>query len=288
MRFQCVGCHTGNAKTFTDPLTGEKKETLIDINRKQAADHADVACQECHVEGFDTFPHFGKKILRCKDCHPRKDAGAQEDEPYHFRRIEREFKSTVHFTEHRKEFGCVECHHPHYFEATAQLGPPGAILENHNEMCLNCHATDPKGQVDTVGGRLTDPAEPNLVTEHASIPHTGLHLRKTRCYDCHSGIEHVVSHTLPLGDEAPSCESCHTRDSVHARLYRYVEQVGRPGGFTHLAMMRDSYVMGATRYTPLDMLTYLVVGAALLALVAHGIMRFVHRRSPTTKRRTDD
>jgi hypothetical protein len=23
--FQCVGCHTGNAKHFTDPLTGEKK-----------------------------------------------------------------------------------------------------------------------------------------------------------------------------------------------------------------------------------------------------------------------
>lgn len=278
LRFQCVGCHTGNAKSYTDPLTGEKKDTLIDINGKQAADHADVACKECHVEGFDTFPHFGKKILGCMDCHPREKAGAKEDKPYHFRRIEKEFERTVHFTEHPKKFGCVECHHPHYFEATAHLGPPRAILENHNEICLNCHAAEPRGQIDTIGDRLIDPAEPNLLAEHASIPHTALHLRNTRCYDCHSGTEHVVSHALPLGDEAPGCESCHTRDSVHARLYRYVKKAERTAGFTHPAMMRDSYVMGATRYTPLDVVTYLLVGGALLLVVAHGATRFARRK----------
>ncbi|MGH8502121.1 MAG: hypothetical protein ACREVE_06530 [Gammaproteobacteria bacterium] len=289
VRFQCVGCHSGNAKIFTDPLTHEKKDTLMDIAAKRAADHADVACKKCHVEGFDSFPHFDKRILRCKDCHPRdKGEGAREDKPYHFRRIEREFKSTVHFTEHPKKFGCVECHHPHYFEATAHLGPPRAILEHHNEMCLNCHAADPRGQVDTIGARLIDAAEPNLVAEHASIPHTALHLRNTRCYDCHSGIEHVVSHTLPLGDEAPGCESCHTRDSVHARLYRYVKKAGRTAAFTHPAMMRDSYVMGATRYTPLDAVTYLLVGGALLLVVAHGVMRFVRRKPTTTKRGADE
>ncbi len=276
-RFQCVGCHTGNAKIFTDPRTGEKKETLMDMARKQAADHAGVACQECHVEGFDTFPHFGTKILGCMDCHPREGAGAQEDAPYHFRRIEEEFKSTVHFTEHRKKFGCVECHHPHYFEATAHLGPPQAILEDHNKMCLNCHAAEPHGQVDTIGDRLIDPAKASLVGVHASIPHTVLHLRNTRCYDCHSGIEHVVSHTLPLGDDAPGCESCHTRDSVQARLYRYVRQV-QNRGFTNPAMLKDSYVMGATRYILLDVLAYLLVGGSLLALVAHSIMRLVRPR----------
>jgi predicted nucleic-acid-binding Zn-ribbon protein len=277
-RFQCIGCHTGNAKTYTNPLTGEKKDTLIDMPRKQTADHAEVACQECHVEGFDTFPHFGTKILACMDCHPREDAGAMEDAPYHFRRIEREFKRTVHFTEHPRKFGCVECHHPHYFEATAHLGPPQAILEHHNEMCLNCHAANPKGQIDTIGDRLLDPAEPNLVVEHASIPHTALHLRTTRCYDCHSGTEHVVSHALPLGDEAPGCASCHTRDSVHARLYRYVDKVRQAPGFTNPAMLRDGYVMGATRYIPLDVLSYFLVGGTLLAIVVHGLVRVVHRR----------
>jgi hypothetical protein len=260
----------------------------MDITRKRSADHASIACQKCHVEGFDTFPHFGKKILGCMDCHPREGKGAHEDEPYHFGRIKREFKRTVHFTEHRKKFGCVECHHPHYFEATAHLGPPRAILAHHNDMCLNCHAADPEGQLDTIGNRLIDAAKPNLVAVHASIPHTTLHLRNTRCYDCHSGIEHVVSHTLPLGDETPGCESCHTSDSVHARLYRYVKKAGRTAGFTHPAMIRDSYVMGATRHTPLDAVTYILVGGVLLLVVAHGLMRFVRRKPTTTKRSADE
>jgi hypothetical protein len=280
--FQCVGCHTGNAKSFTDPLTGKKKNTLMDIVRKQAADHADVACQKCHVKGFSTFPHFATKILRCKDCHPREGVGAQEDRPYDFGRIEQEFENTVHFTEHRKKFGCLECHHPHYFEATARLGAPEAILEHHNDMCLNCHAANATGQVDTIGARLTDPAEPNLVAEHASIPHAARHLRTTRCYDCHSGTNHVVSHALPIGENTPSCESCHSVDSVHARLYRYVDKPRQTAGFTHSAMLRDNYVMGATRYKPLDALTYVLAGGALLVIVAHGVMRFVRRKPPKT------
>jgi predicted nucleic-acid-binding Zn-ribbon protein len=277
-RFQCIGCHTGNAKEFTDPLTGERKETLMDITRKRSADHASIACQKCHVEGFDTFPHSGKKILGCMDCHPREGKGAHEDEPYHFGRIKREFKRTVHFTEHRKKFGCVECHHPHYFEATAHLGPPRAILAHHNDMCLNCHAADPEGQLDTIGDRLIDAAKPNLVAVHASIPHTTLHLRNTRCYDCHSGIEHVVSHALPLGDDAPGCESCHTSDSVHARLYRYVEKVSRTASFTYPAMARDTYVMGATRYIPLEIVAYSLVSGVLILVVAHAAMRFARRK----------
>jgi hypothetical protein len=278
-RFQCVGCHTGNAKTFIDPITGERKETLIDIAGKRAADHADVACRECHVKGFDTFPHFEKKILGCMDCHPREGGGAQEDEPYDFQRIEREFKSTVHFTRHRKKFVCGQCHHPHYFEATAYLGPPQTILETHNEWCLNCHTANPKHPPDTIAGGIADPAEPSLVAEHGWIPHTALHLRKTRCIDCHSGTEHVVSHTLPLGEKAGGCISCHSLDSAHARLYRYVDEVGQAVGFTHPAMMRDSYVMGATRHLPLEILTYCLLGGTLLAVVGHAAMRTVRRLS---------
>ncbi len=131
--------------------------------------------------------------------------------------------------------------------------------------------------MDTIGDRLIDRAEPNLVAEHASIPKTALHLRTTRCYDCHSGIEHVVSHTLPLGDDAPGCESCHTRDSVQARLYRYVEKVRQTAGFTNPAMLEDSYVMGATRYVPLDVLTYVLVGGTLFAIVVHALVRVVQR-----------
>jgi Na+-translocating ferredoxin:NAD+ oxidoreductase RNF subunit RnfB len=277
LRFQCIGCHTGNAKIFTDPITGKKKETLMNIERKLAGDHADLDCHKCHVEGFNTFPHLGKKILGCMECHPREGRGAKEDAPYHFRRIEKEFKSTVHLTEHHKKFGCSDCHHPHYFEVAAHLGPPRAILENHNQMCLNCHAADPPSPPDVLQRGLNDPAKPSLVAEHASIPHAALHLRKARCLDCHSGTQHVVSHTLPLGDKAPGCVSCHTLDSVQARLYRYVKKVQQTG-FTHPAMLKDGYVMGATRYAPLDAITYVLIGGTLFAVVAHGLVRIVQRR----------
>ena len=42
-------------------------------------------------------------------------------------------------------------------------------------------------------------------------------------------------------------------------------------------MMRDSYVMAATRYVPLDVLAYVLVGGALLAVLAHAAMRVIRR-----------
>jgi hypothetical protein len=69
---------------------------------------------------------------------------------------------------------------------------------------------------------------------------------------------------------------------VQARLYRYVGEVRGASGFTNPAMVRDSYVMGATRYVPLDVLACLVAGGALLAVLAHAAMRVV-RRLPTAR-----
>jgi hypothetical protein len=109
------------------------------------------------------------------------------------------------------------------------------------------------------------------------IPHAAVHLEKSRCVDCHSGPEHTVSHTLPGLDGSGSCVWCHSLDSVHARLYRYVGAVSEPSGFTNPAMMRNSYVMAATRYVPLDLLAYLVVGGSLLAVVAHAATRVIRR-----------
>jgi hypothetical protein len=278
-RFQCFGCHVANARVYIHPRTGERKEISIDIAALRAADHGGLACQECHVKGFNFFPHFGKKILGCMDCHPREAADAKKDEPYDFPRIEREFESTLHFTNHPQKFGCAQCHHPHYFKATAGLGPPQAILDAHNEWCLTCHADEPEQAPDTIADGLADPAEPDLVAAHAMIPHPATHLRRSRCVDCHSGTEHAVSHTLPARGEAGSCVGCHALESAQARLYRYVGEVRAASGFTNPAIMRDSYVMGATRYMPLDVLAYVVVGGSLLAVLAHAAMRLMRRLS---------
>jgi hypothetical protein len=281
-RLQCFGCHAGGARIYIHPRTGERKEISIDTAAQRAAAHGKLACQECHVKGFDIFPHFGKTILGCMECHPRKGAAARADEPYDFPRIEKEFESTVHFTNHRDRFGCAQCHHPHYFKATAELGPPQAIRDVHNKWCLTCHAENPEQPPDTIVSGLADPAEPDLLAEHAMIPHPAIHLRQSRCVDCHSGTGHTVSHTLPARGEAGVCGWCHSLESVHARLYRYVGEVREALGFTNPAMMRDSYVMGATRYVPLDVFAYVVAGGSLLAVVAHAAMRLI-RRLPTAR-----
>ena len=62
-RLQCFGCHAGGARIYIHPRTGERKEISIDIVAQRAAEHGKLACQECHVRGFDIFPHFGKTIL---------------------------------------------------------------------------------------------------------------------------------------------------------------------------------------------------------------------------------
>ncbi len=64
---------------------------------------------------------------------------------------------------------------------------------------------------------------------------------------------------------------------MQARLYRYVEKVRQTAGFTNPAMLEDSYVMGATRYVPLDVLTYVLVGGTLFAIVVHALVRVVQR-----------
>jgi hypothetical protein len=276
-RFRCFGCHTGKARIFIHPRTGERKEILIDIAAQRAAGHGDLACQECHVKGFDIFPHSGKTSLGCMECHPREGADAKADAPYDFLRIEREFESTAHFTGHPAKFGCAQCHHPHYFEATVDLGSPQAILEAHNAWCRTCHAENPEQPPDTIASGLADPAVPDLVAEHAMIPHPAIHLRKSRCVDCHSGPAHTVSHTLPARGEGGGCVWCHALDSVHGRLYRYVGEVREASGFTNPAIMRDSYVMGATRYGPLDVLAYVVACGAFVAVLAHAAMRVVGR-----------
>jgi thiosulfate reductase cytochrome b subunit len=63
---------------------------------------------------------------------------------------------------------------------------------------------------------------------------------------------------------------------------RYVGEVREASGFTNPAMMRDSYVMGATRYVPLDLFAYVVAGGSLLAVAAHAAMRVI-RRLPTAR-----
>lgn len=277
-KVRCVGCHGGTSRAVVDPKTGKTRDVYLDMVRYRASDHGKMDCVECHVRGFTSFPHSGKKILSCMDCHPREDAGAHERQSYPFREIEREFKQTVHFTEHEEEFTCGECHNPHSFQVIAHLETPRLAVETHNAACLRCHAADATGP-------LADPAKPNLVAVHAWLPQPKVHLHSTRCIDCHRDTARPVSHLLRVGNDAErGCASCHTQESVLVTgLYRHITEEAPPqAGFTNTVILREAYVMGATRHALLDKLSYLLVGGALLFVAVHAGLRIVRRKRRRT------
>jgi hypothetical protein len=108
------------------------------------------------------------------------------------------------------------------------------VIENDNGPCLVCHVADATGP-------LADPAEEGLAAEHAYLRHPDLHLRNTRCIDCHTELEHPVAHDLLTGRAAhQGCAFCHSRESVlMGRLYRYSSAPTRSLGFSNPATLAD-------------------------------------------------
>ncbi len=274
----CTACHGGAARHAVDPVTGEVRDLSIRMDRFRGADHGDVPCLECHVEGVDSFPHTEAEMLGCMGCHPRDDLDdAQESETYDFPRMEEQFRETVHYTEHPQAFTCEGCHDPHYFRATARLATPRVILQDNNVPCLNCHTQDAVGP-------LADPSDAGLVADHAWLRHTELHMDNTRCVDCHTDTDHPEAHDLRVGDDAEQgCVSCHTLESILiSRLYRYhAEKDGHPWGFTNPVLLDDGYVMGANRHVLFDRLTYLLLGVPCLVLAFSALVRGLRARVRT-------
>lgn len=302
-RLQCMACHVGPDRVAFDPVTGKKQNIRIDMDKFHAGDHGETHCLECHEEGFETYPHSSMKTLTCMECHPREDEGAEDDEPYEFDRIEREYEQTVHYTEYKDEpeyccgtsiaarergatievgspgdverFTCEHCHDPHYFKATEDIGKAHLIMENDNGPCLECHKDEASPR------SLSDPAEPSMVGSHDYLPHVELHLENTRCIDCHTTVtEETVTHDLPEGMEADQgCNTCHSIDSIMVRrLYRYEDEPGRTLGFHNSVMLSDSYTMGALRHRLADWTGYVMVGLSTLVILVHGGLRIISRR----------
>jgi hypothetical protein len=321
-KLQCIACHVGLERFAINRETGDKRSINILLNDFRAGDHGKIHCLECHKEGFEVFPHNRVKTYTCMDCHPRKDAkGAKEDKSYDFDRMRKEFEETVHFTEyqHEKEkccgtgddipvaeravkphpleawakrgggeerkerFTCEHCHEPHYFKSTARTKLPHLILENDNGPCVLCHKDDATGP-------LSDPAKPSMLEAHAYLPHAELHLKGTRCIDCHTTVFTTVAHDLPEGKGADQgCNSCHSINTILAdRLYRYIKDPRRTLGFSNAKILPDNYTMGAHRNFWTDWATYVLIGLCTLAIVIHGGLRLYYgwrRRSIDSRRR---
>lgn len=296
---QCLACHAGANRTITDPKTDQTRSIAIKIGTFRQADHGKMQCSECHEKGFEQYPHVNMETNGCMACHPRKEKGAEADKPYEFKRIADEFHNTVHYTEYKNKkpkccglapkdhvviakegdkkdnqlFTCEHCHDPHYFVATKKLKEPNLILKNDNGPCLRCHE-------DGATVILADPAKPTLTVAHKYLPHVDLHLKSTRCIDCHSSVTKAVMHDLPEGKKAnQGCNSCHSIDSVLTqRLYRYVKN-STALGFENPRLLKDNYMMGAHRHRWLDLAAYVLVGALTLFILLHVALRMRYRRA---------
>src|SRR5699024_9668065 len=263
----CKGCHLGHEKDFIDPQSGVARVPKVEPQRRHAAMHAEVTCQQCPVSGYRTFPHRDIETRGCMACHPRRDAaGARVDAAYDFQAISREFDHSIHTTATRDKLGdnvdarygirfhvigsgegfrCSMCHHPHYMQDDAQLRTPAAIIGTHNRWCTRCHATDPDRPLNIMLGvdwqAIADPAPAGLAAEHASIPFAVRHLASARCVDCHAGSAHEHSHEILPGAEVAGCQSCHARDSALAPVYRRGDEPPARG-FTNNALLQAGYV----------------------------------------------
>ena len=297
IELQCVSCHSGhreNPQYVFNSRTGIESNVMIDMPEFREADHGDMLCVDCHTLGFDQYPHgYPRQRLTCMGCHPGPlektpefvKLGFQriiEDSEYDFWRIEKEYKDSLHFTE-VVNFTCEECHDPHYFKATEDQPTPLAILHNDNAPCIRCHKADALDQ-----HMLSDPADPDLVALHEYVQLPKAHLDNTRCIDCHSSVDKIVTHDMLSGKDADQgCMSCHSTGSIMmTRHYRYHDEIEGPDlGFHNAALMQNNYVMGANRNRYIDYFSYAVIGITIFELGVLGIDRWLRRRRRRDKDR---
>lgn len=278
---ECLQCHVGDSLQaeggglFAIP----KAAAPLRVSPTFAAsNHGGMACRTCHTGGYAAYPHSvagGRKAetLPCDECH------AQEAF-----RVETQVARSVHSKNLKDKFTCSTCHDPHVAASARRLGSVEKLVAQDNGMCLGCHNSD-KRFAEFGGKLLPDKKRPDIDAIHAWLPNTRRHWEAARCVDCHTPPSThrslALSHEILGKDKAQrNCAACHTQNSaLRARLYRHVAEIEtRELGFVNAAILRNSYVIGATRNAYLDALGYLLVGGTLAAVVIHGLLRIVIAR----------
>lgn len=258
---------------YRDPETWEIVDLAIDRDALAHSEHGELACQDCHGDAYQRYPHpvpAGDEVLGCIACHED-----EVDSAYRFDRIASEFAASVHAAvDPNRRAGplqCRSCHDPHAFRV-AQVGEPlAAIVGRHNAVCTNCH------QERTEAG----------LPRHAWLPNPAAHWRAVRCIDCHTPAGAPASHRIqPAAEAARNCVGCHSRSPrLLGRLYAYrsEEEVARHGWLAK-AVVNDAYIIGMSRNPALDRMSLLVLALLALGLAAHGLGRYLAGRA--RRRRT--
>jgi predicted CXXCH cytochrome family protein len=239
----------------------------VDTELYSSSNHGGVECKTCHGAGFAEFPHKDaarQQISQCSECHAQKVL-----------RIEAQFDKSVHATLLPGKFTCTTCHNPHVFKSARKLFYPRQIVAQDNRMCMDCHQSDRRFHA-----LAPDKERSDLERAHTWLPHIQSHWKDVRCVECHTPVSTVktlaLSHEiLRRSDAGKDCVACHSKESaLRTRLYRHlVGAEQETAGFLNSVILRNSYVIGASRNTYLDWVGGLLVAGTVGAVAGHGILR---------------
>ncbi|OSM01725.1 putative nitrate/TMAO reductase, membrane-bound tetraheme cytochrome c subunit [Magnetofaba australis IT-1] len=255
-----------------DPQSGEFVSLWVDHARFANSSHRDLACQDCHEDGYVRYPHEpeeSSKTLKCLDCH---DDNRRIEEK--FEKVGQEFAQSVHAQRIKKGFNCFSCHNPHDFAMQREEMPIEEVIAQDNGFCLNCHLSEERFSQLTQRSFIA-----NLEKTHGDwLPNPAMHWQKVRCIECHTPHTAETSHVVLSAKQAEHrCVACHSKDSILlTKLYKYRhnEQLEKVG-VVNAALLGEAYIIGSTRVDWLDKLSLILVAATALGVAGHGLGRFI-------------
>ena len=267
---QCLACHS-EAGLKNPPRPDMHMEGLanhlISADRFVKSVHGEEACKDCHGEPYTQYPHQANaryQIKMCPECHK---SAKREKVP--------EFQTTLHFKNHPYNFGCTSCHNPHTLQKAKTLGSEKKVVAQDNGMCRDCHDSEQRF------AQFTTRERPDLEEAHKFLPNPELHWKSVRCVDCHTPAKEGggTSHAILGKDKAErDCSVCHNAtSSLRVRLYRHFAEQGtfQKAGFINTPLLKEAYVVGATRNTWLDLASWILTAAVVVGCVGHGLARWI-------------
>lgn len=276
---ECLTCHSeaGLKKPPKEGLDLKKlRHYLVDLDTYTASDHGQMACSQCHGDGYGKHPHDAKAkegLSECQDCHARKAM-----------RIERQFDKSVHAENLSDSFTCATCHDAHVMTLASKLRDPHKIVAQDNKICLDCHDSD------LAFAKIAPEKKkrPPIDEIHSWLPNTRLHWQAVRCIECHTPTDDKLSlsHEIQNKDKAEKkCATCHSANtSLNARLYRHLaKEEQNKYGFLNSVILSNSYVVGATRNPSLDWIVIGLFVATVVGVIGHGLVRIITTRMRRSK-----
>jgi len=266
---ECFACHTKaglKAPPQADLDLKKLEATLLEKDDFHGSSHGNMECKQCHGQGFNKYPHTEgalKQVSPCSECHAVK-----------VYKIEQQWEKSVHAQKLKGKMGCNSCHDPHLAQVAAKIGDPKKIVAQDNAMCLDCHNSDLQF------AKLAPDAKkrPDIDTLHDWLPNTKAHWKSVRCVECHTPQAKTLSHEIVNKEKAEkNCVSCHsTQTALRTRLYRHlVSAEENKYGFVNTAILKSSYVIGATRNQWMDWGILGMAGATIGGLGLHGAIRVI-------------